>query len=187
MADETTAKKKVSILAVDDEDEVRNLYATILSEEGYRVVTASRGGEAVEKAENEKFDLMLLDIKMPDMTGIDVLKKLKGKLEGTLVIIVTAYPSVESTIEAIRTGVYDYIIKPFSPKDLRVVVRMAAEKGRLIGENKILVKKLEQANSELREKLYQLEKFTKIATGREERMAELKEKIRQLEEELKKR
>lgn len=144
---EAFSLKDVNILAVDDETEVRNLYTTILSEEGYRVVTASNGVEAVEKIENEKFDLIILDIKMPEMSGTDVLKKVRDKIEGVSVIIVTAYPSLDSSIEAIKSGVCDYIIKPFSPKELRKVVRMVVEKAKLIEENRKKEKELAVASA----------------------------------------
>ncbi|MDD5449288.1 MAG: response regulator [Candidatus Omnitrophica bacterium] len=166
--DQMFSVKDVSILAVDDETEVRNLYDTILTEEGYRVTTASCGEEAVERIKQEKFNLLLLDLKMPGMSGTDVLKAVPDRLEGTSVIIVTAYPSLESSIEAIKSGVCDYVIKPFSPKELRNIVRMVAEKAKLIEENKkkerelavataaaeaqkLKARELEDANEKLRE------------------------------------
>ena len=178
---EINPELRMNILAVDDEEDVRDLYTTILSEEGHRVITASNGTEAVEKVRKEKPDLIILDLKMPGMDGTEVLKEIRDEIDGILVIIATAYPSLETSIEAIKVGVYDYLVKPFSPKDLRAVIKKATEKIRLVRENKQLLEELKEANKELREKIGQLEKFTKAAVGREEKMAELKERIEEFE------
>jgi two-component system response regulator HydG len=184
-AREQSAKEKMSILAVEDEQSIRDLYTTVLCEEGYNVVTSSTGADAIEKIMEGTFDLIILDLKLPDMHGTEVLKKTKDKIDGATLIIVTAYPSLESSMEAIKAGVYDYIVKPFSPEDLRMVIQRATEKVRLARENRRLVKELEKTNRELKERIGQLEKFTRIATGREEKMAELKERIKELENKLK--
>ncbi|MBL7170480.1 MAG: response regulator [Candidatus Omnitrophica bacterium] len=181
----TVPEAAVNILVVDDEENVRDLYVAVLNKEGNRVVTASNGIEAVERIKKEKLDLIILDLKMPGMHGTEVLEQIEDMINGTLVIIATAYPSLESSLEAIKMGVYDYIVKPFSPKDLRAVVQRATEKIRLVKENKQLLEELGQKNKELREKISQLEKFTKAAVNREEKMVELKERIKELEEKLK--
>lgn len=184
-AEKMDPKFTMNILAVDDEENVRNLYSTVLGEEGYRVVTASNGAEAIEKFEGEKFDLVILDLKLPDMYGTEVLKRIREKAEELAVIIVTGYPSLESSIDAIKAGIYDYIVKPLSLRDLRMVLQRVFEKIILIRENKKLLEELRQKNKELRERISQLEMFTRAATDREERMADLKEKIKELEEKLK--
>ncbi|MBL7170479.1 MAG: response regulator [Candidatus Omnitrophica bacterium] len=176
-------KVRMNILAVDDEENVRNLYATVLGEEGYRVVTASSGAEAIEKVKKEELDLIILDLKMPDMHGTEVLREIREVIDGISVIIVTAYPSLESSIEAIKVGVYDYIIKPFSPKQLRLVAKRVAEKIGLVREKERLLKKLEEKNKRLEENVDELENIANVAMIREK---DLKNKIKELEAELKK-
>lgn len=177
------ARDKITILVAEDEENVRNLYTTVLGEEGHKVFTASNGAEAIEKFEKEVFDLLILDLKMPDIHGIEILKLIKKKLEGVSVIIVTAYPSLESSIEAIKLGVYDYIIKPFGPKQLKLVIKRAVEKIRLIREKEHLLRKLEERNKRLEENVDTLEDMANAAMAREK---ELEKKVKDLEAEVEK-
>ncbi len=151
-AEKINHEVKLNILAVEDEKDVQALYTAILTEEGHRVVTVSTGAQAIEKIAKEQFDLIILDLKLPDIDGTEVLKQIRKKT----VIIVTAYPSLETTLDAIKTGVYDYIIKPFSPNQLRLVVYRVTEKIRLINENERLLRELKKTNKELKEKIKEL-------------------------------
>ena len=109
---------KGRILVVDDEDIVRTSCNRTLSPEGYEVRLAKNGVEGLKMASEERFDLVLTDLKMPDMDGIEVLRIIKGKWPETAVIIVTGYQTVDTAVKAIKLGAYDYIEKPFTPDAL---------------------------------------------------------------------
>jgi len=109
---------KGRILVVDDEDIVRTSCSRTLSPEGYEVRLAKNGVEGLKMASEERFDLVLTDLKMPDMDGIEVLRIIKGKWPETAVIIVTGYQTVDTAVKAIKLGAYDYIEKPFTPDTL---------------------------------------------------------------------
>ena len=120
--------KKPRILVVDDEELVRKNLKHVLKKENYTVVTAASGMEALEKLETTEFDVVLTDLKMEKVNGIEVLAKTKAKYPNTQVIIVTAYASVESAMEAIKRDAFHYIEKPFRLDEVRTVVRKALEK-----------------------------------------------------------
>jgi len=109
---------KGRILVVDDEDIVRASCSRTLSPEGYEVRLAKNGVEGLKMASEERFDLVLTDLKMPDMDGIEVLRIIKEKWPETAVIIVTGYQTVDTAVKAIKLGAYDYIEKPFTPDAL---------------------------------------------------------------------
>jgi len=109
---------KGRILVVDDEDIVRTSCSRTLSPEGYEVRLARNGVEGLKMASEERFDLVLTDLKMPDMDGIEVLRIIKEKWPETAVIIVTGYQTVDTAVKAIKLGAYDYIEKPFTPDAL---------------------------------------------------------------------
>jgi DNA-binding NtrC family response regulator len=109
---------KGRILVVDDEDIVRTSCSRTLSPEGYEVRLAKNGAEGLMMASEERFDLVLTDLKMPDMDGIEVLRIIKEKWPETAVIIVTGYQTVDTAVKAIKLGAYDYIEKPFTPDAL---------------------------------------------------------------------
>ena len=122
------AEEQLSILIVDDEEVMRNLLCDILTDAGYKVEAVSCGDEAIEKVQQGKFSIVVTDLKMPGMNGIEVIKGLRAINSGICVIVITAYPSIESVIEAMREGAYDYIIKPFNIEELRLVIHRAAER-----------------------------------------------------------
>jgi DNA-binding NtrC family response regulator len=109
---------KGKILVVDDEAIVRTSCSRTLSPEGYEVRLATNGAEGLKMASEERFDLVLTDLKMPDMDGIEVLRIIKEKWPETAVIIVTGYQTVDTAVKAIKLGAYDYIEKPFTPDAL---------------------------------------------------------------------
>lgn len=109
---------KGKILVVDDEDIVRTSCSRTLVPEGYEVSLARNGAEGLKMAGEDRFDLVLTDLKMPDMDGIEVLRSIKEKWPETEVIIVTGYQTVDSAVKAIKLGAYDYIEKPFTPDAL---------------------------------------------------------------------
>ncbi len=127
--------EQVSMLIVDDEPSVRESLKHWFLQEGYRVQTASEAFEALERMHDSSFDIVLLDIKMPGMDGIELQRRLK-EIDAQLVIIVmTAYASVDTAIQALKQGAYDYITKPVDPDDLSRLIRNAAVQRRLVREN----------------------------------------------------
>ena len=118
---------KGSILIIDDEDIVRISCKRTLMPEGFKVKTAQNGVEGLKMIEEEKFDIVLTDLKMPDIDGIEVLRLIKQRWAETVVIIITGYQTVNSAVKAIKLGAYDYIEKPFTPDGIVSVVYRALE------------------------------------------------------------
>ncbi|MCJ7497152.1 MAG: sigma-54 dependent transcriptional regulator [candidate division Zixibacteria bacterium] len=134
---------KGNILVVDDEVVICKSIQRILSPEGYEVKTALSGEEALEKISQESFDIVITDLKMPGMDGMELLTKIKEKDPEIIVIIITGYSTVQTAVQAMKMGALDYIPKPFTPEELIVVVEKALEKKKLIFENIYLHKELE--------------------------------------------
>ncbi len=124
-----------AILIVDDEDIVRRSCLRILLPEGYALEIAKNGSEALKKIQNEPFDLVLADLVMPDITGIDLLKKIKEDWPETEVIIITGYGTVKTAVDSLKYGAYDFIEKPFTPEVLLNSVGRCLEKKKLEVEN----------------------------------------------------
>lgn len=110
------------LLIVDDEANMRFVLEEIFREDGYEVRTATTGGEAIAQVQRWRPDAAILDLRLPDMTGIDVLKKMSETARDTIVVVVTAYSSVETAIEAMKLGAYDYITKPFKIEKLKMLL-----------------------------------------------------------------
>lgn len=136
------AKETISILVVDDEAIMRESCSRILVKEGYRVATVECGEVALEKFDKAAYDLVLLDLKMPGIGGIDVLGRLKEKDATVTILIMTGYPSIETAVQAIKLGAHDYITKPFTPDILRKAVDRALERKTLVIENSHLRQQL---------------------------------------------
>jgi len=137
------------ILVVDDEESIRVGSKRIIAKMGCAVETADRGDTAIEMMAAKRYDIVLLDMKMPGTDGIDVLKHIMAKDESILVIVITGYATVEIAIEAMKTGAYDFIPKPFEPDQLRIVVNRAIEKVRLRHETMRLERERRQTLSDL--------------------------------------
>ncbi len=131
-----------NILVVDDKDSMRNMLQQTLTEEGFRVDSASDGRKALELVRNKSYDLVLTDLKMPDADGLEVLSGVKKADSDTSVIVMTAYGTIEDAVEAMRKGAFDFITKPFDSEHLCVLVNRALENRRLIAENTLLREKL---------------------------------------------
>ena len=129
----------VNVLVVDDEEGIRAGAARILKRMNCQVSTAPRGDEALRIMEESKFAIVLLDLKMPGMDGMEVLQHIHERDASVLVIIITGFATVETAIEAMKKGAYDFIPKPFEPDHLRIVVRRAQEKLRLRREREQLM------------------------------------------------
>jgi DNA-binding NtrC family response regulator len=126
---------RIHILAVDDDVIACQLLQEVLQKEGYQVSTATSGQEAIRLAQEVPFDLAILDIRMPDVSGIEVLKALKRMNAHMPVLMATAYSSMHTAIEAIRQGAYDYLSKPCKIEELTLTVKRALEQYRLLQEN----------------------------------------------------
>ncbi|HHV61990.1 MAG TPA: sigma-54-dependent Fis family transcriptional regulator [Firmicutes bacterium] len=113
------------VLIVDDEPNMRRVLSDVLAEEGYEVAVAKNGNEGAEKGVSGRFDVVVLDLKLPDCSGIDVLKKIRKGNPETAVIMMTAFSSVETAIEAMKLGAYDYITKPFKIDKFKGVIKSA--------------------------------------------------------------
>ncbi|MFH0762356.1 MAG: response regulator [Candidatus Omnitrophota bacterium] len=120
-------KKQSNILVVDDEEVIRNLLCDILTDAGYKVELASCGDEALDKAKHGRFSIVITDLRMPGINGIEVIRKLKAINSGISVIVITAYPSITSRAAAMHEGAYDYIVKPFNIEELGAVIDRAAQ------------------------------------------------------------
>ena len=122
-----SGKETYSILVVDDEMSMRELLQLMLDKEGYQVTLAASGEEALKVLENNTFDLVITDIRMQDIDGIDVLKKAKALSPESVVIMISAFATAETAVEAMKEGAYDYIPKPFKNRDFKKIVRDALE------------------------------------------------------------
>ncbi|MFC1814661.1 response regulator, partial [Thermodesulfobacteriota bacterium] len=124
----------IRVLVVDDEKDIRDGSERILKRIGLQALKASRGDEALELLSKENVSIVLLDLKMPGMDGMEVLGRIREIDASILVIVITGYATVQTAIEAMKQGAYDFIPKPFEPDQLRIVIRRAQEKIRLTRE-----------------------------------------------------
>lgn len=130
------------VLVVDDEESIREFFEIMLKREGYEVWTAANGKEALERLKKGRADLILSDIQMPEMSGLELLAKVKEQDPEAVMIMVTAFGSTETAIEAMKLGAYDYIQKPFKIDEVKIILRQALEKRQLQSENVQLKKEL---------------------------------------------
>lgn len=136
--------KTAKILIVDDEKVMQDSCEQILKKEGYKVKVASDGKEALRMFKEELFHVVILDIKLPGMDGIEVLSKIKEESPETPVVIMTGFASIESAVDALKSGAFDYLSKPFTPEELRISVRKALESRKIFFEGIYLRKELER-------------------------------------------
>ena len=130
------------ILIVDDEKSMRDFLSIVLKKEGYFVATAENGEDGLQLLQRDIFDLVLSDIKMPKMSGLDLLKAARELSSETVVLMITAFASTETAIEAMKQGAYDYITKPFQIEEVKLIIRNALERRRLQAENLLLKREL---------------------------------------------
>ena len=129
---------------VDDEAAIRESLCDWLSDVGYEVLTAENGPQALEIIEREKLGIVITDLVMPGMDGIELMKTAKSILPNIEVIIITAYGSIPTAISAMREGAYDYIEKPFCPERAELLIEKLVERQKLVEENLSLHQKLEE-------------------------------------------
>ena len=134
--------EKISILIVDDEESVRDSLHNWFIEDGYDVERADNAKSALLMLESRKFDIILADIKMPGMDGMEMHRRIRALNKDTIVIIMTAFASVDTAVQALKDGAYDYVTKPFDPDDLSHLIRNAATQISLRAENEALKRKV---------------------------------------------
>ena len=132
----------IRVLVVDDEQSMRDLLAIMLRQAGYQVSVVDGGEAAIESLKTESFDLVVTDLRMRTIDGLSVLKAAKEHAPRTVVLVVTAYASTETAVEAMKLGAYDYVTKPFKLDELKVTVANALERRRLQEENLALKRQL---------------------------------------------
>ncbi|MEM3623484.1 MAG: response regulator [Candidatus Bathyarchaeia archaeon] len=151
--------KRARILIIDDDEDIRKVLKTILEDEGYSADTAASGKEAIIKSHRKFYNLALIDIKLPDMAGIKLLKRIKDTVPKMRKIIITGYPSIQNAIEAVNQGADAYIVKPFDM-------------------DKVLATIKEQLKKQEEEKKYSQEKVTEFIETRVKELEEGKTVIR---------
>lgn len=134
--------KKISILIVDDEESVRDSLFNWFIEDGYNVKCAENANKALSILESDTFDIILADIKMPGMDGLEMMRRIKLLKSDSIVIVMTAFATVDTAVQALKDGAFDYITKPFDPDDLSHLIRNASKQIDLKGENEALKDKI---------------------------------------------
>lgn len=142
-------KSKNRILIIDDDIEICRSFSEWLTDKGCHAEFATSGGEGLGKIKNKDYDVIILDIRMPDIDGIEVLRQAKGIIPDTPIIMLTGYASMESAIEAVRYGAYDYIAKPANMEKLDITIRRAIQQKILEIKNKKMLEELRINNQQL--------------------------------------
>jgi len=135
------------ILVVDDEQSLREVLSIMLRRAGYAVISATDGEDAIELIHKEIFDLVITDLRMPKIDGLEVLKAVKSASPETVVLIITAFATADSAVEAMKQGAYDYLTKPFQVDEVQLIIRNALEKRRLTTENMLLKREMASQSS----------------------------------------
>jgi len=136
-----------NILIVDDEKSILDLLGVVFKKEGYRVKTCFAAPRVFDLMEKEDFDLLICDIKMPQISGMEILKHMKNNKPDVPVVMITAYGSIKQAVDALKAGAMDYVVKPFDVEELKIIVSQALEKKRLKEENILLKKDLKEKYS----------------------------------------
>ena len=135
------------LLVIDDEENMRHMLSTVLGKAGYIVETAANGHEGLKMTESSVYDFILCDIKMPNMSGMDFLKASRNKIGCTTVIMMSAYGTIDTAIEAMKLGAYDYISKPFKTDEVYLTLKKAEERESLRQENRLLKERIKKIES----------------------------------------
>lgn len=136
--------EKVRILIVDDELIVREALSNYLREDGYEAVAVGSGEEALGKVENEDWEMLFVDLKMSGMDGLELLREAKKIRDDLPVIIITAYATIDSAVQAMKDGAYDYVVKPFDPEAIALLVEKVVAHQNLMRENIFLRERIDQ-------------------------------------------
>ena len=130
--------EKVDILIVDDDSLFRDYLKEIVTRMGYNADEAVNGKEAIEKIKNKEYDIIITDIRMPEVTGMDVLKEAKNAQPNAEVLMITAFGTIENAVEAMQIGAYDYITKESSLDHIEIIIKKAIDHYTLKNENRYL-------------------------------------------------
>lgn len=156
--------RDINILVLDDEKKYREVYKSLLTEKGYLVKTASNSQEALSLLKKEKINLILLDLILPESSGIEVLKKIKEKFGDSVeVIMVTGYGSIDSAVKAMKLGAFSYFVKSSDPESLLIEIKKAAKMNRLLKTNKALKNQIKDNDYLLKSKNENMERVLDIA------------------------
>ncbi|MFN8943403.1 MAG: sigma-54-dependent transcriptional regulator, partial [Pseudobdellovibrionaceae bacterium] len=138
---------KARILVVDDEDSIREFLEIMLKKDGYEVTLAEDGLKAKEILSKKSFDMVISDLQMPNMTGIELLKHVKETIPDLVFLMITAFGTAETAVEAMKMGAYDYLTKPFKIDEVRLNIQNALRSKNLEVENRTLKKELNKEYS----------------------------------------
>ncbi|HEY6572674.1 MAG TPA: ATP-binding protein, partial [Candidatus Eisenbacteria bacterium] len=150
-AQDVAPERKARILVVDDEDQVVQIFRDLLTQQGYEVVSCDNGDDAITTVTTGRFDLVLTDINLPGVDGLEVVRAAKAADKDTVVILITGYASTTTAIDALRQGAYDYITKPFDLWETAKAIERGIESRILARENRRLIHELGLANAELQQ------------------------------------
>jgi len=153
MDNKTTHENKSSqkrLLIIDDEENMRHMLSSLLNKSGYRVDTASDGADALEKVDQTLYDFILCDLKMPNMSGMEFFETARDKLWATTVIMMSAYGNIDTAVEAMKKGAYDFISKPFKPDEVLLTLKKAEERESLKRENLWLKERIRKIQEKYR-------------------------------------
>ena len=145
MKNNTHVQERLRLLIAEDEKNIRDLLVELLSDEDREIVVVHNGVEAVHQLRENFYDLLITDLMMPELDGLEVLHQAKKLYPQILVMIITGYASLETAIQAIKEGAYDYLRKPFRLEELKISVDNACEKIRLTKEKRLLIEHLKEA------------------------------------------
>ena len=140
----TDMEKDVNILVVDDEEIVRESLCSWLKEDGYQAEAVEDGFKALDIIKKKPWNVLFVDLKMPGMDGLEVMRRAKALQPELPIIIITAYATVNTAVEAMKEGAYDYLVKPFNPEEISLIIRRLIEKQALLKENIFLRKELKK-------------------------------------------
>lgn len=135
-------EEQAYILVVDDEGAIRYSITKTLQRVGYHVEAAASGEEALEMMQNRAYDVVLTDIRMPGLTGVELLRRIKEQAPDAVVILLTGYASLETAIESLRLGAHDYLVKPSSSQDIRTSVAQGVERARNLRNRRALLRSI---------------------------------------------
>jgi DNA-binding NtrC family response regulator len=138
------SRERTRILIVDDEEIVRESLSAWLEKDGYTLATAQDGETALERVRNERWSILLVDLKMPGIDGLQVLEQARKLQPDAAAVIMTAYATVDSAVEAMKLGAYDYLVKPFDPEELSLMIQKIVSQQALVRENVLLRKVLKR-------------------------------------------
>ena len=139
-----------TILVIDDDAFIRELLSEFLTKQGYKVLLAESGEKALDMLDPGAVRVALIDLKMPGIDGVETMKGIKTRDAGVLIILMTGYPSIESAVEALRSGAYDYVIKPFKLNELKATIEHAINEQTIREEINDLKLKINQMEDDLK-------------------------------------